>query len=219
VRWVPWHVSRRDDDAVVLEHVLYPRPGYPFTLALAVAYTLSADGLSVRTTATNAGDAACLFGCGAHPYVTVGTVTVDSAVLTVPAGTVLRSNERGLPVERLAVDGTDLDFRRSRQIGSTVLDHAFTDLVRDADGLARVELRDPDSGHGVALWLDGAFSYVMVFSGDPLPDVKRRSLAVEPMTCPPNAFRNGEAMRLEPGASTTAAWGLVTDAGSVVRSG
>jgi galactose mutarotase-like enzyme len=36
--------------------------------------------------------------------------------------------------------------------------------------------------------------------GDPLPDVHRRSLAVEPMTCPPNAFRTGDALiRLEPG--------------------
>ena len=40
----------------------------------------------------------------------------------------------------------------------------------------------------------------MLFTGDPLPDVDRRSLAVEPMTCPPNAFRSGEALiSLEPG--------------------
>ena len=40
----------------------------------------------------------------------------------------------------------------------------------------------------------------MLFTGDLLPDVKRRSLAVEPMTCPPNALQTGEALiRLEPG--------------------
>ena len=49
----------------------------------------------------------------------------------------------------------------------------------------------------------------MLFTGDPLPDVDRRSLAVEPMTCPPNAFRSGEALiRLEPGESFTSTWGL-----------
>jgi aldose 1-epimerase len=49
----------------------------------------------------------------------------------------------------------------------------------------------------------------MLFTGDPLPDVARRSLAVEPMTCPPNAFRTGEAViRLEPGQSVTSAWGI-----------
>ena len=53
----------------------------------------------------------------------------------------------------------------------------------------------------------------MLFTGDPLPDVNRRSLAVEPMTCPPNAFRSGEALtRLEPGDSATGAWGIVATA-------
>jgi galactose mutarotase-like enzyme len=42
-----------------------------------------------------------------------------------------------------------------------------------------------------------------------IPSVKRRALAIEPMTCPPNAFRSGEALvTLEPGESHTAAWGL-----------
>jgi hypothetical protein len=35
----------------------------------------------------------------------------------------------------------------------------------------------------------------MLFSGDPLPDVHWRSLAVEPMTCPPNAPKLSEARR------------------------
>jgi aldose 1-epimerase len=51
----------------------------------------------------------------------------------------------------------------------------------------------------------------MLFTGDPLPDIGlgRRSLAVEPMTCPPNAFRTGEALiRLKPGSSFTGTWGI-----------
>ena len=76
--------------------------------------------------------------------------------------------------------------------------------------LARVDVRDPESGLGLSLWVDQSYPYLMVFTGDPLPDVNRRSLAVEPMTCPPNAFRTGEALvRLEPGDSTTSAWGIV----------
>jgi aldose 1-epimerase len=76
--------------------------------------------------------------------------------------------------------------------------------------LARVELRDPASGAGIALWVDESYRYLMLFTGDPLPDVDRRSLAVEPMTCPPNAFRTGDHLvRLEPGGSVTTAWGIV----------
>jgi aldose 1-epimerase len=49
----------------------------------------------------------------------------------------------------------------------------------------------------------------MVFTGDPVPDVARRSIAVEPMTCPANAFRSGEGLlRLEPGGAFTGTWGI-----------
>jgi aldose 1-epimerase len=140
----------------------------------------------------------------------VGTATIDSAVLRAPARTVLRSDERGLPVGADSVDGTEYDFRRPRTIEATKLDHAFTDLARGEDGLARVELGDPRHPRGRTLWVDETYPYLMLFTGDSLPDVARRSLAVEPMTCPPNAFRTGEALiRLEPGESFTSAWGIV----------
>jgi aldose 1-epimerase len=208
VRWAAWSVGEREPSRVVLEHVRHPRPGYPFSLALAIEYALSDEGLSVTTTATNVGPDACPFGSGMHPYLTVGTATIDSVVLTAPARTVLRSDERGLPTGRSAVAGTELDFNRPRAIGETRLDHCFTDLERE-DGVARVVLRAPGDGTGLTLWLDDTYGYVMLFTGDPLPDVDRRSLAVEPMTCPPNAFRSGEDLiRLEPGGSFTSTWGL-----------
>ena len=53
----------------------------------------------------------------------------------------------------------------------------------------------------------------MAYTGDPRPDVNRRSIAIEPMTCPPNAFRTGESLvRLEPGASHTGTWGIAVEA-------
>jgi len=210
VRWADWMLVRREPASVVLEHVLRPRPGYPFTLALRIEYTLGAAGLSVTTKATNAGGEPCPYGSGAHPYVTAGTETVDTATLQVPAGTVAHSDARGIPTGAEPVAGTPYDFRQPRPIGATRLDNAFTDLDRDADGIARVELRDPVDGHGVALWMDASHPYLMVFSGDTLPEPeRRRGLAVEPMTCPPNAFRTGEALvRLEPGESFTGRWGI-----------
>src|SRR5262249_12547336 len=89
----------------------------------------------------------------------------------------------------------------------TKLDHAYTDLERD-DGLACVELRHPDDGTMLTLWLGESYRYLEVFTGDPLPSVQRRSLAVEPMTCPPNAFRSGESLIvLEPGETPAGPWG------------
>ncbi len=209
VRWSSWTVAELAEERVVLEHTLHPQPGYPFTLALRVEYSLDADGLAVRTTATNAGEAPCPFGSGMHPYFTLGTPTVDALTLTVPARTVVASGPRGLPGGAQDVEGTDYDFRRPRVLGTTQLDNTFTDLERSDDGRIRVQLRDDESGVEVTVWASEAYSHLQLFTGDPLSDVSRRSLAVEPMTCPPNAFRTGEGVvRLEPGGSWTGAWGI-----------
>jgi aldose 1-epimerase len=209
VRWVPWSVAQREADRVVMEHSLHPRPGYPFSLALGIEYSLSDEGLRVTSTATNVGREPCPFGSGAHPYLTLGTESVDDVLLRAPGGTVLHADGRGLPAKAAPVEGTEYDFREPRAIGTTVLDNPFTDLQRDEDGLARVELRSPDNGARLSLWLDESYPYLQLFTGDPLPSVSRRSLAVEPMTCAPNAFRTGEGVLvLEPGESTTSAWGI-----------
>jgi aldose 1-epimerase len=204
VRWEPWRVAAHASDSVTLEHLLHPRPGYPFALALRVRYSLDADGLSVCIEATNVGAGPCPYGAGAHPYLALDTGTVDDMTLQVPAETVLEADERGIPVSAGSVEGTPFDFGEPRLIGGLALDHCFTDLVRDDDGRARVRL-----GSGTTLWADESFGFLMVFTGDGLPDVARRSLAVEPMTCAPNAFRSGDGLiRLEPGETHTGCWGI-----------
>ena len=213
VRWATWTTAEREPYRAVMEHVLHPQPGYPFSLRINIEYALTDSGLRVRTTARNIGMDSCPYGSGAHPYLTLGTATIDRLILRVPGRTVLRSDERGLPIGTEAVEHTEYNFQKSRRIGSTRFDHAFTDLERDEDGLARVELRDPDHGAEVSLWVDESYPYLMLFSGDPLPDVRRRSLAVEPMTCPPNAFRTGESLiTLKPCSSFTGTWGIAAEA-------
>jgi galactose mutarotase-like enzyme len=126
---------------VVVGQVVHPQPGYPFSLELTIEYKLSAGGLTVRTTATNVGETTCPYGAGAHPYLTVGTETVDDMLLQVPARTVFRSDDRGIPDGSVPVGETDVDFRVARRVGDTKLDHGFTDLERDDTGRASVELR------------------------------------------------------------------------------
>jgi aldose 1-epimerase len=142
VRWSAWTATEREPHRAVMEHVLYPQPGYLFSLRISIEYTLSDSGLQVRTTATNLGTATCPYGSGAHPYLALGTATIDSLILRAPGRTALRSDGRGLPTGTEAVEHTEYDFRKPRQIGFTTLDHAFTDLERDHDGLAHVELRE-----------------------------------------------------------------------------
>ena len=208
VRWAAWAAEQTSASAATMSFVLWPQPAYPFTLGLEVDYALGEDGLSVTTRATNLGDTDAPYGCGAHPYVTVGTTQVDDALLQVPARSWLPTGPAQLPLGVEPVDDTGYDFREPRPIGKVRLDHAFTDLDRDEHGRATVRLAAPE-GRQVEVWVDAEFPYVQLFTGDPLPaDRRRRSVAVEPMTCPPNAFVTGEVQRLQPGRTTTATWGI-----------
>jgi aldose 1-epimerase len=195
---------------------LRPQPGYPFALDVRITYSLGEGGLRVHTYVTNVGAEAAPYGHGMHPYLLASpNGRVDDWELTVPAATRLYVDERGLPTGDSPVEGTDVDFRDGRRIGDTVLDTPMTDLGREADGLARVRLRDQASGHGVHLWMDASYRWLQVFTGDTLPaDVRRSSLAVEPMTCPPDALRTGtDLVVLEPGDVHEASWGLALDEG------
>jgi aldose 1-epimerase len=208
-RWMPWTVAGRSPGGCTLQLELPPQPGYPFQLLLDVEYGLGAAGLTVTVSATNIGREPCPLGAGAHPYITVGTGLVDEALLRVPAERRLMMDERQIPVGSEAVAGTPFDFRQPTRIGESVLDVAYGDLERDASGVARVTLAALD-GRSVDLWVDASHPYLMVFTGDTLaPERRRRSVAIEPMTCAPNAFQSGDGLRtLEPGEAFTATWGI-----------
>jgi aldose 1-epimerase len=210
-RFVPWEIAEVAPDRVRLRLFVPPQPGYPFALEVEVEHVLDGRGLTVQTTGRNLGGAELPFGAGFHPYLTVGTPQIDETVLQVQAGTRLVTDERGIPTgERAAVAGTAYDFATPRPLDTMRLDTAFGDLARDDHGRATVHLRAPDGG-GVDLWMDEHHAYLMLFTSDTLPEPerRRRSLAVEPMICAPNAFRSGDGLRtLVPGQSLTCAWGI-----------
>jgi aldose 1-epimerase len=112
----------------------------------------------------------------------------------------------------LSTSGDVFDFGIARNIGSDVLDNCFTDLARDEHGNAHVTLNDPASGRSTTVWMSSNYRYVQVFTGDTLnPDKRRRGLAIEPMTCPANAFRTGvDLIVLDPGEAATQEWGITT---------
>jgi aldose 1-epimerase len=211
VRWSAWNVDAQSADRVALSLTLLPQPGYPFTTAYALEYALDEHGLTVRLRATNIGDRPCPFGAGFHPYLRLDPARIDGLELQSPASAHYFANEDQIPTGRAPVDGTDHDFRAPHPIGATRMDTAFTDLARAADGRASVTLRDPDTDDTVSMWCDESFDYLMVFTGDALPDAERRrtGLAVEPMTCAPDAFRSGDGLLvLEPGEAFEGSWGI-----------
>ena len=211
LRWTPWRLLARSEDAVRVGTLLFPQPGYPFTLDVVAEYRLGSDGLEAVVSATNVGDTPAPYGVGQHPYLTVGTDLVDSVLLTVPARYRLRTDDRGLPAGREPVDDTVYDFRTERPIGDLRLDTAFAGLDRDAGGRCLVRLAHPSHLRGVDLWLGEGTRYVQVYTGDTLaePDRRRRGVAVEAMSCPADALRSGTDLTvLEPGGSHVLRWGL-----------
>jgi aldose 1-epimerase len=213
VRWLPWTLQTRHQNQLSLRLQLHPTPGYPFSLLLELEYHVGRDGLTVTTKARNIEAEPIPFGLGFHPYLTAGPETVDGAILQLPARHTLELDDRGLPTGTLTpVAGTEHDFTTARFIGPLELDTAFTTLQRDDDGRAWASLDAPGGATGASLWADPGFGYLMVYTGDTLGDMgrRRRSVAIEPMTCPPNALRTGiDLITLQPDTEWTASWGLV----------
>jgi aldose 1-epimerase len=211
-RWVNWTPAEHGADRVLMSLVLHPQEGYPFSLQLHAEYRLSAAGLTVRTAATNVGRQAAPYGAGFHPYLAVGTL-IDEARLKLPALMRLETSDRLIPTGRLLpTKGTAHDFLESRPIGSLSLDTAFAALVPDGDGLIRVHFQAPTGDPSLTLWMEPIYRFLMVYTPDAIPDAgrRRRSLAIEPMTCAPNAFRSGDGLIvLQPGQSTSATWGIL----------
>jgi len=189
VRFANWDAVEHERDRVSLELVLHPQPGYPFLLRLRVSYRLEERGLAVETTAENLGEQPAPFGLAHHPYF---AGRADDFEVTLPARTRLTVDERKLPSGREPNPLPPAFIVGDRQIDAT-----FTELEEQRVAVGAHEL-----------WFDDAFRYVQLFTGDH-PAVGRHGLAVEPMTCPPDAFRSGEGLIvLEPGASFRGCWGI-----------
>jgi aldose 1-epimerase len=212
VVWERFDARRHDDTAITLTHLLVPTPGYPFEIEIAARYELGDGGLTTTITARNLGRMTAPWGTAAHPYLLGGDGRVDRWTLSLPAGQVLDVTPDRLLPESCRPVRHDMDFRIPRRIGRTEIDHAFTGLVPDSDGLARVRLYG-SSRVGVQCAFDPAvLPWVQVHTGDlPGSEESRRGLALEPMTCAPDAFNSGAGLvRLAPGAEHTAAWTLGT---------
>ena len=102
VRWAPWTVTEQSASTVRLQYRLYPQPGWPWILDIAVTYSLTNDGLEVHTTAVNlpGGPGRCPFGAGWHPYLYAFGGLVDDAVLIFDAATVYAVDEAGCLLAR-----------------------------------------------------------------------------------------------------------------------
>lgn len=208
VAWHEWTVAEHTADQVRLTTRVHPQPGYEFLLDLQVGYRVTEQGLESEVTATNRGTVCAPYGFGVHPYLQVGSGAVDDFELRLGAAVVLTTDDRLIPVGRAPVAGGELDFTDWHPLRGLVLDDAFTDTHRAADGKIWAAVRQ--GAEVTALWGDASCRWWQVCTGDEATQPwRRRGVALEPMTCPPNALATGEdLLLLEPGESYTVRWGV-----------
>ena len=206
--WLDFALVSRTDEAVTLTATIEAQTGYPATVGLTVAYELTDHGLVTTVRAENLAGATVPYGAGPHPYLVAGSGTVDDWALLLPADEVLLVDDvRLIPQSLAPVDAHGFDFRAAHTVDDLFIDHAFTGLPTAAE--VRVDATD---GHGVGMrWDAASLPWVQVHTADrpDAPEISRIGLAVEPMTCPPDAFNSGtDVIRLAPGDTHSASWEL-----------
>lgn len=201
---VDFTIERQRDHEVHLTGSIPASAGYPWKLDVVLMYRL-ADKLGLTSTlmtrynadaaadAETAADQAVTapFGAGFHPYLTAADAPLKACRLKLPAATVAVTKPSGTVVRTTPVAG-DLDLTTAPLLAGLSIDHAYTDLP---EGGWSAELSHGPSGLVVRMISDTPWA--QVYTGE---RIQRAGIAVEPMTCPPNAFNTGENLvHLEPG--------------------
>jgi aldose 1-epimerase len=205
-RWARWTPVAQHRSTITLRLDIVPQNGYPFPVRAEVTYALDATaGLRVTIGARNLGRSRAPFGAGCHPYLSTRGHALADTRLRLPAAQRLVTDEKGLPVGARPVKGSEFDFRRGKRLKAIRMDDGFTGLHHEHGvGVAEVRTR----AGGAHLWFDSAFHYLQVFTLDALTP-GQPGIAIEPMTCAPDAFNSGEGLVvLEPDGAWTGSWGI-----------
>jgi aldose 1-epimerase len=206
-RWARWSKVRQDASSITLRLDVVPQTGYPFPVRAEVTYAVHAEqGLLVTLGARNLGRTRAPFGAGSHPYLSTRGRALDDVRVKLPARDLLVTDEKGVPIGVRPVAGSEFDLRRGKRLKGVRLDHGFTGLsLERGRGAVEVTTR----AGGARLWFDATFQFVQAFTLDALTP-GQPGIAIEPMTCAPNAFNTGAGLIvLEPGGAWTGSWGIV----------
>lgn len=177
--------------------------GFPFPFRMNIVYALSEDGFECVTTVRNIGTEPMPFGDGWHPYFKTGTL-VDRLQLILPECEEMEVDENLIPTGKTKPYSR---FNELETIGKTNFDTPFVIKTNPKEDTAYVQLYDPDRDFQITLWQEtgnNKYNYFQLY----IPE-DRQSIAIEPMTCAPDAFNNGIGLiTLQPGESFTGTYGV-----------
>ncbi|MBZ9583922.1 aldose epimerase family protein, partial [Klebsiella quasivariicola] len=148
-----------------------------------LTHRLSDAGLAVEVTARNVGTTAVPFGYAAHPYLCLGG-TIDDWTVDAPFTSWLQVDDRLLPMQMREMDS--IHTLNGLTVGQRTFDTAYPVKGDGTVGSPAWRIRVSNGETSHELWGDAAMSWVQIYTPD-----DRHSLAVEPMTCGPDAFNEG----------------------------
>jgi aldose 1-epimerase len=202
VRKKPWELIDHLEDRVELAVDIPAEHGWPVPLRTEIRYQLTDSGLMITHTVHNRGDVEVPFGVGAHPY--LRAPSHDDVVVRLAAELHQPLDERTMiPVG----EPEPSRYTGPVRLSDLDLDDAFTGLVTDSDGRSRHSILGSDGG--VQLWADEDFRWLQVFTPTEFNGRDGKVIALEPMTCPPNALNSGvDLLTVAAGETWRGSWGI-----------
>jgi aldose 1-epimerase len=173
--------------------------GYPWDLLVEATFELTADELVISYFVTNVGSGNAPVGIGTHPYFPFSNDTT----IEVNAFTASVHGSDMLPVSQTPAAEIGLGPGNAVLVSGLQLDTQFTSVTNP---VATLKTGD----HTLDIWHDNA-PWLMIYTTNKFPwaDGPGNAIAIEPQTCPADAFNTGEDLRvLASGESTFMRFGL-----------
>ena len=194
-----WEITFQNQSKVILQYLLNQPEIYPGKLQLQVTYEIIEQGLEITVLSENIGVISAPYGVSIHTYLVAGAVGKNNELtLQIPADQFLEVDaERLLPIKLQPAAGTNFDFIDSKKISDLFIDHAFK---YSSDYSRSISLLNAE-GQGAEVIFDDQSKWIQIHTADrDLQADSRMAVAIEPMTCPPDAFNSGiDLIVLEPG--------------------
>jgi len=151
---------------------------YPFSSKVMIEYSLGNSQLDVKMQILNKEEHEIPVGIGSHPYFNFG-LPIEDVLLEIPSKEFVQVNEDLIPNGHIVRDNS---FSKLKKIGATEFDTCY---VLDDRQVCHIYVPERDM-HFYLKQDSGRLPYLHIF----IPSA-RDSIALEPVSCIPDAFNNG----------------------------
>jgi aldose 1-epimerase len=168
-----------DEASVILSHYYEgDTPGYPFEFQINITYTLHEDNtLSVETIITHDNEGSIPFGLGFHPY-----FAIENGTLHFPECKILEAGSDLIPTGKTKPfehSGKKADLKKLNLDTCLEINNPKKALFKLEENGSTLQISSED------------FAYFQLYT-----PANKKSIAIEPMTCPANALNSGKGLLL-----------------------